>query len=212
MSVIDRLGFEAARAGDRLGVDFLRYNPVVFRSYDRYALADAPHIIAALRSQFPDAQRVIDVGAGSGAFAAEGCRQGLDVTAIQRSRHGRRRATRHGISALRFDLTATPPARVFGQFDLAYCFEVAEHLPEAMADRLVAFLCAIAPIVVFSAAAPGQGGTGHINEQPAQYWIDRFARHKYLAGQFHLAAGGLSAHWGKTNLLAFGAVPLTGKI
>lgn len=202
MSVIDRLGFEAAKVGDRFGVDFLRYNPVVFKSYDQYGLADAPQVIAALRAQFPGVHRVIDVGAGSGAFAAEAHRQGLDVTAVERSRHGRRRATQHGISMLRFDLTATPPAKVSGQFDLAYCFEVAEHVPKTLADRLVAFLCTIAPIIVFSAAAPGQGGTGHINEQPAQYWVDRFAIHNYSVGEFRLATGGLSAHWGKTTLLA----------
>ena len=28
--------------------------------------------------------------------------------------------------------------------------------------------------MLFSAAVPGQGGTGHLNEQWPRYWIDRF--------------------------------------
>jgi hypothetical protein len=29
---------------------------------------------------------------------------------------------------------------------------------------------------VFTAAHPGQGGTDHVNEQPATYWIAKFAK------------------------------------
>jgi hypothetical protein len=30
-------------------------------------------------------------------------------------------------------------------------------------------------VVIFGAAIPGQGGTGHINEQWPEYWIDKFS-------------------------------------
>lgn len=59
--------------------------------------------------------------------------------------------------------------------DLALCIEVAEHLPAWCAAPLVAYLCSLAPVVVFSAARPGQGGTGHLNERPAEYWRGLFA-------------------------------------
>ena len=52
---------------------------------------------------------------------------------------------------------------------------MAEHLPQELGDRLVAFVAGLAPIIVFSAAQPGQGGLAHINEQPLAYWRDRFA-------------------------------------
>jgi hypothetical protein len=35
--------------------------------------------------------------------------------------------------------------------------------------------------VLFSAAIPFQGGTGHLNEQWPSYWAALFARHGYLA-------------------------------
>jgi len=63
-------------------------------------------------------------------------------------------------------------------YDLALCLEVGEHLPEASASLLVAGLCG-APVVLFSAATPGQGGEGHINEQPHEWWDALFAQHGY---------------------------------
>jgi hypothetical protein len=63
---------------------------------------------------------------------------------------------------------------------LALCLEVAEHLTPAAGDWLVAELCRIADVVVWSAAIPGQGGDGHINEQWPDYWQQRFQQHGYL--------------------------------
>ena len=39
---------------------------------------------------------------------------------------------------------------------------------------------ALAPAVLFSAAIPGQGGRGHINEQWPTYWQELFGRHDYV--------------------------------
>ncbi|MBC8063222.1 MAG: class I SAM-dependent methyltransferase [Chlorobia bacterium] len=77
------------------------------------------------------------------------------------------------------DLTA--PIKIEERFDLAMCIEVAEHLPESRAEGLVDDLTRLAPVVLFSAAIPGQGGTGHINEQPQTYWTEKFAKRGYIA-------------------------------
>ncbi|WP_240230350.1 class I SAM-dependent methyltransferase [Devosia lacusdianchii] len=61
--------------------------------------------------------------------------------------------------------------------DLVMSLEVAEHLSPARADGFVADLAAMAPAVLFSAAIPGQGGVGHLNEQWPSYWAARFAHH-----------------------------------
>ena len=45
---------------------------------------------------------------------------------------------------------------------------------------LVASLTDLAPIVLFSAAIPGQGGEAHINEQWQDYWAERFAKKGYV--------------------------------
>ncbi|MBJ7470562.1 MAG: class I SAM-dependent methyltransferase [Solirubrobacteraceae bacterium] len=65
-------------------------------------------------------------------------------------------------------------------FDLAISVEVGEHLPAASAKGFVATLTRAAPVVLFSAAIPYQGGTGHVNEQWPSYWAEKFAAHGYV--------------------------------
>ena len=67
------------------------------------------------------------------------------------------------------------------RFDLAQSLEVAEHLPEARAVSFVADIVRLAPVVLFSAAPPGQGGEHHLNEQPYDYWRTMFLHRGYVA-------------------------------
>ncbi|MDO9353070.1 MAG: class I SAM-dependent methyltransferase [Solirubrobacteraceae bacterium] len=67
------------------------------------------------------------------------------------------------------------------EYDLAISVEVAEHLPESSADGFVETITRAAPVVVFSAAIPFQGGTGHLNEQWPSYWAKKFAARGYVA-------------------------------
>lgn len=66
------------------------------------------------------------------------------------------------------------------KFDIVCCLEVAEHLPSASASVLVKSLVRHSDVVLFSAAIPGQTGTGHINERWQSYWADLFATEGYL--------------------------------
>jgi len=55
--------------------------------------------------------------------------------------------------------------------DLIICFEVFEHLPEEVAVDTMAGIQSIKPSwIAASGAVPFQGGTGHINEHPVEYW------------------------------------------
>src|SRR6185295_11823721 len=65
-------------------------------------------------------------------------------------------------------------------FDCAVSLEVAEHVSPGHADQFVACLVKLAPIVLFSAAIPLQGGFQHVNEQWPDYWAERFQRYNYL--------------------------------
>ncbi|MBZ9640828.1 methyltransferase domain-containing protein [Streptomyces sp. PSKA30] len=79
---------------------------------------------------------------------------------------------------LKHDLTY--PLDLDGRrFDLAMSLETAEHLDAFRADSLVADLCALADVVLFSAAIPGQTGSDHRNEQWAAHWRDRFQQWGY---------------------------------
>jgi SAM-dependent methyltransferase len=205
-----QLGWKATALGERVSSDWLTYNPLLMWEYHEYAVRDAPAVMGVLGEMFPGARRYVDVGAGTGAFAAEAARQGREVVACERSRVGRIAATAQGVRAVPFDLESDPPAQVGSAFDIAYCFEVAEHIPAGLADRLVAFLVGLAPLVVVTAAQPGQGGAGHINEQPPEYWVGRFERsgHRFDAAASAEMADAFAARqvwapWFVHNLLVF---------
>jgi SAM-dependent methyltransferase len=75
----------------------------------------------------------------------------------------------------------TQPFKLDRKFDLASSLEVAEHLPRDRAEGFVEDLTDLAPVVLFSAAIPGQGGTHHVNEQWQDYWAKLFAARGYRA-------------------------------
>jgi hypothetical protein len=74
----------------------------------------------------------------------------------------------------------TKPLGIEGSWDLSISLEVAEHLPPDLAESFVADLAALAPLSLFSAAIPLQGGVHHVNEQWPGYWVDLFARHEMV--------------------------------
>lgn len=132
----------------------------------RSAAVVAPDVQAIVR-----AESVIDVGGGEGWWAAAFAELGARAVSIDAgSLHERA----PGVEHVHHDLRRALPSSLRG-FDLAVCLEVVEHLDHEAGDRLVAELCTIAPVVLFSAAVPGQGGHGHLNEQWPAYWVERFA-------------------------------------
>lgn len=61
-------------------------------------------------------------------------------------------------------------------YDLCISLEVAEHIDQTRADVFIDNLTKASDIILFSAALPGQGGTGHVNEQRLSYWVEKFSR------------------------------------
>jgi glycosyltransferase involved in cell wall biosynthesis len=72
------------------------------------------------------------------------------------------------------------PLAIDRQFSLAMSLEVAEHLPADCAEGFVHTLTELAPIVLFSAAIPFQGGTDHIHERWPSYWVNLFQARGYV--------------------------------
>jgi hypothetical protein len=93
-------------------------------------------------------------------------------------------------------------------FDLAVSLEVAEHLPASRARPFIRLLTGAAPAVLFSAAIPGQGGTGHVNEQWQDYWRALFRAEGYLPVDFirPLVRGLRSVEpWYQQNVVLYGS-------
>ena len=61
------------------------------------------------------------------------------------------------------------------QFDLVQSLEVGEHIEENASEIFVDSLARHARrYILFSAAPPGQGGEYHVNEQPYEFWREKF--------------------------------------
>lgn len=155
------------------------YNPSFFA-----AQAAGSHIAASIilpllfRSWRPAS--VLDIGCGVGAWCAAAldlgvpsCR-GLDGAELE---PGQLRIPDELFIA--HDLMQPLPGGLHAE--LAICVEVAEHLPGHRAASFVEDLTRIADMVLFSAAIPYQGGTGHLNEHWLEYWAQHFSAHGYVA-------------------------------
>lgn len=135
-------------------------------------------VVVPLVAAATGARSVADVGCGRGiwlaAWQAHGITDivGFDGDYVDRSRLA--------IDPTLFRPTDLTRAWSGGRrFDLAQSLEVAEHLPASVGPAFVSQLCALADIVVFSAAQPGQGGENHINERHPSYWAGLFATHGF---------------------------------
>jgi SAM-dependent methyltransferase len=98
------------------------------------------------------------------------------------------------------------PIPDLGHFDVGLCFEVLEHLSDEAGKRIVGWLCGSCEQVLFSAAVPGQGGTGHINEQWQSYWARIFESNGFVADLTMRNKLWLEADikpWYKQNLIVF---------
>lgn len=208
-SLRELIGQKLTRIGQILKIDWLIYNPFAFLTFHDHAKRDAPGVIDSILAAFTDLKSCADVGSGSGAFAAEAQRRGLSTQACEHSRFGRGIAKSQGVNCVPFDLTQKQPAKLKTPIDLVYCFEVAEHLPPDLGAKLVEFLLASAPTVVFTAAPPGQSGLSHVNEQPQPYWIEIFKtrgatydadRSRELAEQFSQRK---VSYWFAQNVMVF---------
>ena len=177
---------EAVKNLKTAGRDFLArfagredlYSAEYYSYVDAEASRSAPFIVASVLSQFTPL-RLIDVGCGTGAMLAEFNSKGVTVIGLEYSAAGLKKCRQKGLNVDAFDIEIDE-RRDFGVFDLAICFEVAEHVQARFADTLVDILVRLAPRVVFTAATPGQGGgADHVNEQPHEYWIARFEQRGY---------------------------------
>jgi SAM-dependent methyltransferase len=135
-------------------------------------LASARVVVPVIASMFVP-KSVVDIGCGRGAWLLAFEQQGVrDILGVDGPHIDPADLLVEAGRFLSHDLSQ--PFTVERTFDLALCLEVAEHLPPRAAAPLVAELTRLAPVVVFSAAVPGQGGVGHVNEQWPSYWRSLF--------------------------------------
>lgn len=176
-----------------------------FAAIRESSVRSASVIVPAVQ-ELVSASSVVDVGGGEGWWAAEFARLGVRAVSVD---DGAPSELASGVEHLSHDLRNGLPSTL-GRFDLALCLEVAEHLDPMTGERLVAALCSLSPVVLFSAGIPGQGGRGHVNEQWPAYWVECFERFGFSCSgalRWQFWRDDRVASWYRQNLLFCTADP-----
>jgi hypothetical protein len=131
---------------------------------------------------FPEVKQVLDFGCSSGLYlkALNSQRPDLSLSGFDNSAEAVRMAEAAYIHQQ--DLTQSIPSHLV-QKDvptLGICLEVFEHIPHNDIRAVMDNLTEHSDIIIFSAAIPGQGGTGHINCRPRMDWIRWFESFGWL--------------------------------
>ena len=162
---------------------FLPYPQSYYSKHARGSMLEETRGVGRAIGELLQPKSVLDVGCGVGAML-EGIRdvcpsatlQGIDAP--------------HAIDIVRSSGLNRVPMKWLTPFDLrrfkdgeypraitahvVVSTEVAEHIPNDVSPEYVAYLCENPKYVVFTAAHPGQGGEGHINERDIGFWDDLF--------------------------------------
>lgn len=121
---------------------------------------------------------VIDIGCGPGIYLKEFETKGIDVVGFEGSKKAITMSLLNKGLIKYHDLRR--PLKLYKEYDLCICFEVAEHIEKKYSNILVRTLAQLSNIVIFTAAPPGQGGRDHINEQSEQFWAKLFRENGFV--------------------------------
>jgi SAM-dependent methyltransferase len=185
----------------------LIYSDDYYKKVEAAAVAGAGVMSGTIIERFSP-RTVIDVGCGTGALLAAFRDQGCAVRGLEYAEAGLRHCRERGLDVMKFDIERETPG-FDASYDVAISFEVAEHLPAGKANKYVGLLCSLSPIVICSAAKPGQSGRDHVNLQPQAYWIEKFRDKGYQldAAEAQLLSSrwreGRVVDWYHENIMVF---------
>lgn len=119
---------------------------------------------------------ILDLGCGTGRSLDYFISKGIDAVGVEgsalviRNSNNKKHILRHNLNK-KLNLNR--------KFDMIWSFEFVEHIHPAYLDNMLQTFSNHSDRIVMSAANPGQGGKGHLNEQPESYWIKKFRERGY---------------------------------
>ena len=166
---------------------FIKYGPLIFgqKFYGKWFydainednLRSHPSIADELANRFKPSF-VLDFGCGDGILLYELKKKGIAGLGYENADYGIKLCRDKGVDFIKFDFTQKTAPDFKRNVDIVISLEVAEHFLERYADFYYECLSKYndAKVLFFSAARVGQTGEGHVNEQPPEYWAEKFAK------------------------------------
>jgi hypothetical protein len=179
------------------------YDADFYRFLASFAARSAEQIVPLLTTVLP-IDSVADFGCGEGAWLSVWRKAGITVMGIDGPYVDRQHLMIDGNEFRTADLSQR--IDLGRRFDLVQSLEVAEHIPRQRAADFIGVLTDHGPLVMFSAAVPGQGGAHHINEQPLEYWREKFGDRGYVAIDYirpQIVDNLRIQHWYRHNIVLY---------
>lgn len=155
------------------------YNKKYYKKHESGSYRSALQIFEYI-NVFIDFKSMVDFGCGMGTWCKAMEELGIsDILGIDQHAYDSDYMLISAESYLQYDLRKELilPRRT----DIAVSVEVAEHIEEEYSEIFIHNLCLCSDLILFSAAIPFQGGTGHINEKPCIFWSEIFNKYGYNA-------------------------------
>ncbi len=158
-----------------------KYNNFFYECHSDESRKSARELIPILLS-FYKPNSVIDIGCGLGTWLAEFQQQGIqDIQGVDGDYINLASLQVSPNYFCSTDLNQDFSKLFKNKFDLAISLEVAEHIRPENSKQFIKSLVSLSDVILFSAALPYQGGTGHINENWLEYWATLFSNYNYVA-------------------------------
>lgn len=146
----------------------------------RYKLNWRAPIMVEMITEVFYPQRVVDVGCGIGDIVYELNEHNIPSIGIE----GTINCLPHACDKnqiLVHDIRTPLAGRIhLDPFDLALCFEVAEHIEETAVDMFIYNLTYLSDQILMSIAGPGQKGHGHWTLKEIEWWESLFNQYRYF--------------------------------
>lgn len=145
---------------------------------------EASRIVFKILKSFIDPKIIFDYGCGYGIWANYAASQFPSSTVVGfdlNSTIAKNKVSKELLQNLHYEsINFETHEYSYKKSNLAICLEVVEHISQDRANLHILRMCQTSEVILFSGAVKGQGGTGHINEQPLEYWVNQFKSHGWI--------------------------------
>lgn len=153
------------------------YDEIYYKKHEKGSYCSAISILEYILS-FYNFNSLVDLGCGMGTWCKAALDLGVkDILGIDQHEYEQQYMLISKKDYKKIDLKNRLES--FGTFDIAISVEVAEHIDASYAESFIRNVCLQSNVVLFSAALPFQGGTGHVNEKQCSYWKHQFNTYGY---------------------------------